>query len=82
MSILGDANKVWIGDKLIIDRTISKDQLRKTFEAHMPLPLGVKWDGDHYLGTKEVIGSFRNATSWDDMYRGYLIAVKEFGYAK
>lgn len=59
--------------------TLSLDQLRTTFESHMPLPAGVTWDGDHYTGCVEVIGSFRNATTWDDMWRGVLVCAKEFG---
>lgn len=47
------------------------DQLRESFERLFPLPDGVTWDGDHYLGRYEVVGSFTNATVWSHLWRGY-----------
>ena len=51
---------------------MNADQLRANFERKNPLPDGVHWDGDHYAGTHDKIGSFANATIWNDMLRGYL----------
>ena len=71
MSLLNDATKVWIGDELIIDRTVSADSVRTIFEKEFPFPPGVKWDGDFIHDSNEVIGSFRNATEWSAMWRGF-----------
>ena len=59
---------------------MNEQQIRETFEAHYPLPNGVWWMGEHYTGTKDVIGSFRNASEWDAMWRGFMAAAKEFGH--
>jgi hypothetical protein len=57
------------------------DELRAIFEAHFPVPVGVYWDGDHFAGHRDHIASFRNASEWDAMYRGFRAAAKEFGHA-
>lgn len=51
---------------------MNAETIRANFERKNPLPNGVHWDGDHYMGTKDLIGSFANATIWNDMLRGYL----------
>ena len=53
-------------------RVSNADQIRTKFETRNPLPDGVHWDGDHYNGNRSVIGSFSNASIWNDMLRGYL----------
>ena len=54
--------------------------LRHIFEDRYPLPTGVWWMGEHYTGTKDLIGSFRNASEWDALWRGFMAAAKEFGH--
>jgi len=73
------AQKVWICDELIIDRTVSADSIRCSFEKAFPFPAGVKWDGDFIHGTNEVIGSYRNATEWSAMWRGFRKAHELIG---
>ena len=55
-----------------VARISNADQIRTKFETRNPLPDGVHWDGDHYNGNRSVIGSFSNASIWNDMLRGYL----------
>lgn len=50
---------------------MTTEPLRLAFEVAFPPPDGVTFDGDHYQGTHAVPGSFRNATAWADMYRGW-----------
>jgi len=57
---------------------MTNDELRAIFESHFPLPPGVHWDGDHYMGTTGIIGSWPNATIWAHMYRGWTACAKEF----
>lgn len=47
------------------------DQLRQAFESAFPPPHGVYFDGDHYHGARDIPGSFRNASEWAAMYRGW-----------
>jgi len=54
----------------------NRDELRIAFEAGMPPPPGVAWNQDHYTGSTKAAGSFRNATTWQDMYRGFLLAAE------
>lgn len=52
---------------------MTADELRAKFETKFPVPEGVHWDGDHYTGTKNIVGSFSNATIWNDTYRGFAL---------
>ena len=47
------------------------DHLRQLFELRNTLPLGVTWDGDHYIGTRHVAGSFSNATILNHLWKGW-----------
>lgn len=59
---------------------MTEDALREIFEAHYPLPAGIKWDGDHFEADRAVIGSYTNATAWGLIWRGFKSCAKEFGY--
>ncbi|MNQ65762.1 hypothetical protein D3C85_802280 [compost metagenome] len=50
---------------------ITKDEIRQRFEALNRLPVGVRWDGDHYTGCHHSQGSFSNATIWNHMFSGF-----------
>lgn len=56
---------------------MTTEELRARFESKCPPPVGTHWDGDHYTGTKNAVGSFANATIWNDMYRGFLLGWAE-----
>lgn len=60
---------------------MTTEELRITFEAHFKLPFGVHWEGDHYTGSQDTAGSYRNASEWNSMFRGFRAAAKEFGHA-
>lgn len=59
---------------------MTTNQLRALFDAHYPLPHGVKWDGDHFEADRTVVGSFTNATTWAHLWRGFLTCAREFGH--
>lgn len=50
---------------------MSIDDCRAEFEKAFPLPVGIRWDGDHFEADREVIGSYANATVWSHMWRGW-----------
>lgn len=61
----------FMGAEITISREKSDNELRAKFQSAFPFPPGVKWDGDFIHGSNEVIGSFRNATEWSAMWRGF-----------